>query len=112
VIGRNSRPRPFYTKPKLLQGVVKRREVQLPDVPMKTRRDERTRLQVVAPYVKDGTVLFQQSACEQLLGQIFNKGLKPMTISITLLCTYFRGRRIRAWNCRRYTGLRCSGYFR
>jgi hypothetical protein len=34
------------------------------------------RLQVVAPYIKNGTVLFPRSGCEQLLRQIFNLGVE------------------------------------
>jgi hypothetical protein len=33
-------------------------------------------LQVVAPYIKNGTVLFPRSGCEQLLGQMFNLGVE------------------------------------
>jgi predicted phage terminase large subunit-like protein len=48
----------------------------LPVVPMKPTTDKRSRLQVVAPYIKNGTVLFPRSGCEQLLGQIFNLGVE------------------------------------
>jgi len=40
------------------------------------RRDKRARLQVVAPYIKNGTVLFPRSECEQHLAQIFNLGVE------------------------------------
>jgi hypothetical protein len=33
-------------------------------------------LQLVAPYIKSGIVLFPGSRCEQLLGQIFELGVK------------------------------------
>lgn len=33
-------------------------------------------MQVVAPYIKNGTVLFPRSGCEQLLAQIFNLGVE------------------------------------
>ena len=46
----------------------------LPVVAMKPTTDNRSRLLVVAPYIKNGTVLFPRSDCEQLLGQIFNLG--------------------------------------
>ena len=39
----------------------------LPVVPMKPTHDKRSRLQVVAPYIKNGTVLFPRTVCEQLL---------------------------------------------
>ena len=48
----------------------------LPVIPMKPQGDKRARLQVVAPYIKNGTVLFPRSGCEQLLGQIFNLGVE------------------------------------
>jgi phage terminase large subunit-like protein len=48
----------------------------LPVVPMKPQGDKRARLQVVAPYIKNGTVLFPRTGCEQLLGQIFNLGVE------------------------------------
>lgn len=48
----------------------------LPVVPMKPTTDKRSRLQVVAPYIKNGTVLFPRSGCEELLGQIFNLGVE------------------------------------
>jgi phage terminase large subunit-like protein len=48
----------------------------LPVVAMKPTTDKRSRLQVVAPYIKNGTVLFPRSGCEQLLGQIFNLGVE------------------------------------
>ena len=48
----------------------------LPVVAMRPTTDKRSRLQVVAPYIKNGTVLFPRSGCEQLLGQIFNLGVE------------------------------------
>jgi phage terminase large subunit-like protein len=48
----------------------------LPVVPMKPTTDKRSRLQVVAPYIKNGTVLFSRTGCEELLGQIFNLGVE------------------------------------
>jgi predicted phage terminase large subunit-like protein len=48
----------------------------LPVVPMRPVKDKRSRLQVVAPYIKNGTVLFPRTGCEQLLGQIFNLGVE------------------------------------
>jgi phage terminase large subunit-like protein len=50
--------------------------MMIPVVPMKPQGDKRARLQVVAPYIKNGTVLFPRSGCEQLLGQIFNIGVE------------------------------------
>ena len=48
----------------------------LPVVPMRPTTDKRSRLQVVAPYIKNGTVLFPRAGCEELLGQIFNLGVE------------------------------------
>lgn len=48
----------------------------LPVVPMKPQGDKRARLQVVAPYIKNGTVRFPRSGCEELLGQMFNLGVE------------------------------------
>jgi phage terminase large subunit-like protein len=48
----------------------------LPVVPMRPTTDKRSRLQVVAPYIKNGTVLFPRTGCEELLGQIFNLGVE------------------------------------
>jgi phage terminase large subunit-like protein len=42
--------------------------MMLPVIPMKVTTDKRSRLQVVAPYIKNGTVLFPRNGCEQLLG--------------------------------------------
>src|ERR1035437_3683985 len=50
--------------------------MMLPVVPVKPTTDKRSRLQVVAPYIKNGTVLFPRTGCEQLLGQIFNLGVE------------------------------------
>lgn len=48
----------------------------LPVIPMKPQGDKRARLQVVAPYIKNGTVLFPRTGCEELLGQMFNLGVE------------------------------------
>ena len=50
--------------------------LMIPVVAMKPQGDKRARLQVVAPYIKNGTVLFPRSGCEELLGQIFNLGVE------------------------------------
>jgi hypothetical protein len=39
-------------------------------------RQKRSRPQVVAPYIKNGTVVFPRTGCEQLLAQIFNLGVE------------------------------------
>jgi phage terminase large subunit-like protein len=48
----------------------------VPVVPMRPQGDKRAPLQVVASYIKNGTVLFPRSCCEELLGQIFNLGVE------------------------------------
>lgn len=47
----------------------------LPTIPMRPTTDKRSRLQVVAPYIKNGTVMFPRVGCEELLGQLFNMGI-------------------------------------
>lgn len=44
----------------------------LPVIPMKPQGDKRARLQLVAPYIKNGTVLFPRAGCEDLRGQVFD----------------------------------------
>ena len=48
----------------------------LPVVPMRPTADKRSRLQVVAIYIKNGSVLFPRTGCEELLGQVFNLGVE------------------------------------
>ena len=48
----------------------------LPVIPMKPQGDKRARLQVIAPYIRNGSVLFPRTGCEQLLGQVFNLGVE------------------------------------
>jgi hypothetical protein len=48
----------------------------LPVVPMRLIKDKRSRLQIVAPYIKNGTILFPRNGCEELLGQMFNLGVE------------------------------------
>jgi phage terminase large subunit-like protein len=45
-------------------------------VPMKPQGDKRARLQIVATYIKNGTVLFPRTGCEEMLGEIFNLGVE------------------------------------
>jgi phage terminase large subunit-like protein len=61
-----------YQKP----AIQEMERMMLPVVPVKPTTDKRSRLQVVAPYIKNGTVLFPRTGCEQLLGQIFNLGVE------------------------------------
>ena len=39
----------------------------LPVTAMKPTTDKRSRVQVIAPYIRNGTVLFPRSGCEELL---------------------------------------------
>lgn len=48
----------------------------LPVTPMRPILDKRSRLQTVAPLIKNGTVLFPRAGCEELLGQMFNLGVE------------------------------------
>jgi hypothetical protein len=45
-------------------------------VPIKPTTDKGSQLQVEAPYIKNGIVLFPRTGCEELLGQIFNLGVE------------------------------------
>jgi hypothetical protein len=45
-------------------------------VQLKPVHDKRSRLQVVARYIQNGTVLFPRSGCEKLLDQVFNLGVE------------------------------------
>lgn len=45
-------------------------------VAMKPQPDKRARLQVVAPYIKNGVVLFPRTGCDQLLAQLFGFGVE------------------------------------
>jgi phage terminase large subunit-like protein len=44
---------------------------------MKPLGDKRARLQVVAPCITNGTLLFPRTGCEQLLSQMLNLGVEP-----------------------------------
>jgi phage terminase large subunit-like protein len=48
----------------------------LPVIPMRPTTDKRSRLQTVAPLIRNGTVLFPRTGCEELLGQVFNLGVE------------------------------------
>jgi hypothetical protein len=50
-------------------------------------KDKRARLRVAARYIKNGTVKFPRSGCEQLLNQLFGFESEKMTILCTRLCT-------------------------
>jgi phage terminase large subunit-like protein len=55
--------------------------MMLPVVPMKPQGNKRARCRslgrcTVAPYIKNGTVPFPRSGCEQLLAQMFNLGVE------------------------------------
>ena len=43
---------------------------------MKPTADKRSRLQVIAPYIKNGTGLFPRSDCDEVLGHLFNLGVE------------------------------------
>jgi len=46
----------------------------LPVQAMKPTSDKRSRLQVVAQYIKNGTVVFPRTGCDELIGQMLNLG--------------------------------------
>lgn len=48
----------------------------LPVIPMRPSQDKRSRLQVVAAYIKNGIVLFPRKGCEELIRQIIYFGVE------------------------------------
>lgn len=48
-------------------------------------------LQVAAPYIKNGTVLFHRHGCEQLLAQVFNLGVEAHDDLCDRLTTLLNG---------------------
>jgi predicted phage terminase large subunit-like protein len=48
----------------------------LPVYPMRPITDKRARLQSVAPFIKDGTVLFPETGCEDLKQSLVNFGIE------------------------------------
>jgi hypothetical protein len=63
----------------------------LPVIPMKPTTDKRSRLQVAASYIKNGTVLFPSGGCEFLLGQMFNLGIDAHVDSLNALVWLLHG---------------------
>ena len=45
--------------------------------PMRPITDKRARLQSVAPFIKDGVVLFPETGCEELIQSLINFGIEP-----------------------------------
>ena len=74
----NGRARIFFVEDVAYQkaAVQEMERAVLPVVSMRPQSDKRSLLQVVARYIKKGTVLFPRSGCEQLLGQLFNLGVE------------------------------------
>ena len=56
-----------------LQGMSK---AGLSVFPMRPISDKRARLETISPYVKNGTVLFPEQGCENLIQQIINFGIE------------------------------------
>lgn len=48
----------------------------MPVIAIKPMADKRSRLRVVARYIKNGTVLFPRTGCEELLNQLLNFGVE------------------------------------
>ncbi|MGB9458520.1 MAG: hypothetical protein WCB12_20895 [Bryobacteraceae bacterium] len=63
----------------------------LPVIPMKPQADKRSRLLVVAPCIKNGTVLFPRSGCEQLLAQVFGFGVEAHDDLVDALVYFILG---------------------
>jgi hypothetical protein len=45
----------------------------------------------MAPYIKNGTVLFPRSGCEELLGQMLNLGVESHDVNATALLVFHSG---------------------
>lgn len=56
-----------------LQGLSRK---GVPVYPMRPVTDKRARLETVAPFIKDGTVLFPEVGCEALIGSVINFGIE------------------------------------
>lgn len=63
----------------------------LPVIPMRPMADKRSRLQTVAPLIKNSTVLFPRHGCEELLGQMFNLGVEKHDDLVDGLTTLLQG---------------------
>lgn len=63
----------------------------LPVIPMRPTTDKRSRLQTVAPLIRNGTVLFPRTGCEELLGQVFNLGVESHDDLVDGLTTLLQG---------------------
>lgn len=50
--------------------------IGVPNQPMQPTTDKRSRLLVAATYIKNGTVLFPRTGCEELIGQLLNFGVE------------------------------------
>jgi predicted phage terminase large subunit-like protein len=48
----------------------------LPVVPVKVGQDKRARLRAVATFIQNGTVLFPEKGCEDLLAQLLGFGVE------------------------------------
>jgi phage terminase large subunit-like protein len=80
----------------------------LPVVPMRPTTDKRSGLQVVAPYIRNGTVLFPRTGCEELLGQIFNLGVESHDDLCDGLTILLQGLVQQGLSCRKSIGSKRS----
>jgi phage terminase large subunit-like protein len=63
----------------------------LPVIGIKHTTDKRSRFQVIAPYIKNGTVLFPRAGCEALLAQILGFGVESHDDLLDGLITLIEG---------------------
>jgi phage terminase large subunit-like protein len=58
---------------------------------MKPTHDERSRLSVIAPYIKNGMVLFPRHGCGQLLVRLFGFGVESHDDLVDALVYFILG---------------------
>jgi len=63
----------------------------LPVKPMQPKGDQWARLQVIAQYIKNGTVLFPRTGCEELLQEVFGLGTEAHDDLVSGLCYMILG---------------------
>jgi phage terminase large subunit-like protein len=73
---------------------------------MKPTHDERSRLSVIAPYIKNGMVLFPRHGCGQLLVQLFGFDVESHDDLVDALVYFILGLVQQGLSYRRFAGLR------
>jgi predicted phage terminase large subunit-like protein len=78
----------FYVEANGMQKVVVDELIRalLPVKPMQPKGDKWARLQVIAQYIRNGTVLFPRTGCEELLQEVFGLGTEAHDDLVDALC--------------------------